>query len=508
MRKALAVVAFSFISPFVQRVPQTLPEYGGMPGQQRQGSFAEFILTPSNVSAATFGKISTVALDGGQIYSQPLFVQGVTIGTGTFDLIVVASMANTIWAIDAHALAMKWKTNLGSGYGTYPNHSNVSNNYYQNTVVGCVSTPAVDVAQGWLFAVCPDATGAQNLYKLNLTSGAVISSTAITGQFPGTGTAGDTIIAGQLQFLPGQHEQRPGLAISHGNVYITFASYNDQEPWHGWVFAYTESTLSQVAVWCSTPNGSGGGIWLTGDAPPVDSAGNIYFSTGNGDYDGNTNFGDSVIKLSPTLTLVDWFTASNYAMLQADDLDVTSGPVMLPGDGFLLAADKDYREYVLSTTCMGHLEGSVSSCTPQLVTFPGSGLEGTFGGLYWNHTIYIPVDGGPILAYAYTAGSMAASPFAQTSASYAEPGARLAISSNGNQNGVLWATTCASSAHLSPQAGVLRAFNPTTMAELYNSTINGGDTLGTFAKFNVPMVVDGRVFVATGDGTLAVYGLK
>lgn len=511
MKRALLLC--SFIGVAVAPVPVSFLEYGGgVVAQNRQGVFQDTVLTPSNVNASTFGLLSTIALDGSQIYAQPLFVQGVTVGTATHDLMIVATMNNSVWAIDANNFTGVWKTNFGPSYVGYPNYSNVSNNFYQNTAVGCVSTPTVDRVNGWVFAVCPDVSGNQTLYELSLSTGAILNSVLITGQVTGTGTSGDIVTGGKLQFQANLHEQRPGLVLASGNIYVTFASYNDQPPWHGWVMAYSETSLTQTAIWCSTPNGAGGGIWLTGDAPAVDGSGNLYFSTGNGDYNGSSNFANSVVKLNSSLVLQDWFTPANYATLQAQDLDVTSGRVMLIGDGYLLAGDKDYREYLMGTGCLGRLQGSIT-CTgsyhdPQLVTFPGAGAFGTYGGLFWNNTVYIPVEAGPIYAYAYSGTFLAGSSFANTSGSFASPGARLALSVNGSSNAVLWATTCATSAHLHPRAGVLRAFDPTTLAELYNSTTNVGDTMGTIAKFNVPVVQGGHVWVANGDGQLMVYGLK
>ena len=35
----------------------------------------------------------------------------------------------------------------------------------------------------------------------------------------------------------------------------------------------------------------------------IDSSGNIYFATANGTYDGTSNFGDSFIKLTSSLSL-------------------------------------------------------------------------------------------------------------------------------------------------------------------------------------------------------------
>ena len=81
------------------------------------------------------------------------------------------------------------------------------------------------------------------------------------------------------------------------------------------MLAYSKSTLAQAAVYATTTMGSQGGIWMAGQAPAVDSAGNLYLSTGNGSSGKTPNnlvqTGKSIIKLSPSLQLLDYFTPYN-----------------------------------------------------------------------------------------------------------------------------------------------------------------------------------------------------
>jgi len=499
----------SFISGAKLPIPQTQPEYAG--GQSRSGVFQELTLTPANVATNAFHKQFTLTLDGQQIYAQPLFVQGVTIGAGTYDLVIVATLNDSVFAFDANAVSQLWQVSLGSPYVNYPGRGGADDALYAQNV-GCASTPVVDRANGVLFVVCASApSGTWTLYELSIATGGTIASKTITGQFPGTGMSGDTVVSGKVQFQAGQHLQRTGLTIVNGVIYFAFASYGDSSPWHGWVFGYNESDLSQAAVFCTTPNGKYGGIWMTGNALPVDSSGNLYATTGNGDYDGSSNFANSVIKLSSSLQVVDWFTPSNWSSLESNDFDVTSGRVILLGDGNIISGGKDYREFLLNTNCMGHLQGSNNSCTNQIWTVPGSGHEGIFGGVFFNSTIFLPVNSGPIYRYPYSGaggGTVTVSIPVTTSATFGHPGARMAVSANGTANAILWATTCVNPSNATPQAGILRAFNPATLAEIYNSTTSGADTLGTLAKLGSPLIVSGRVWVPTGDGTVVVYGLN
>ena len=84
--------------------------------------------------------------------------------------------------------------------------------------------------------------------------------------------------------------------IDRGTLYITWASYCDQGPYHGWILGYDVSTLQQVMVYNTSPDGGLGGIWQSGGGLSADAAGNLYALTGNGSFNGDTggrNFGNS-----------------------------------------------------------------------------------------------------------------------------------------------------------------------------------------------------------------------
>src|SRR5207247_8768250 len=60
------------------------------------------------------------------------------------------------------------------------------------------------------------------------------------------------------------NNQRPGLLLQAGNIYIGWASHNDCGGYHGVILAYNASTLAQVAAWNDTPTGTQAGIWMSG----------------------------------------------------------------------------------------------------------------------------------------------------------------------------------------------------------------------------------------------------
>src|SRR5262249_14192391 len=91
----------------------------------------------------------------------------------------------------------------------------------------------------------------------------------------------------------------------------------------------------------STCGASDSAIWARSGAVVMPN-GNLLVATGNGPYNGTTNFGDSVIELSPDARrMVAHFTPANQEQLNAEDLDLgSSAPALLPG-GYMVMAGKD-----------------------------------------------------------------------------------------------------------------------------------------------------------------------
>ena len=77
----------------------------------------------------------------------------------------------------------------------------------------------------------------QRLHALDITTGAERSNSpvAITATYPGTG---DGNVGGVITFDPQKENQRAGLALVNGIVYITWSSHCDWGPYHGWVIGY------------------------------------------------------------------------------------------------------------------------------------------------------------------------------------------------------------------------------------------------------------------------------
>src|SRR5262249_19643425 len=145
--------------------------------------------------------------------------------------------------------------------------------------IGITGTPVIDSATGTLYVVAKTKeSGAyvQRLHALDITTGdeklggPVVIQASVSGS--GTGSSG-----GQLPFHPLRENQRPGLLLSNGVVYVAFTAHGDQPPWHGWVIGYNATTLQQVMVHNTTPDAYGGGIWQSGGGLAADTGSNMYF---------------------------------------------------------------------------------------------------------------------------------------------------------------------------------------------------------------------------------------
>lgn len=276
------------------------------------------------------------------------------------------------------------------------------------------------------------------------------------------------------------------------------------------MLAYDAADLSQAAVFCASPNTYGAGIWASGGAPAVDAAGNIYVSTGNDSYNGVNAWGESVLKLSPDLAILDWFTPSNYGPLDSLDADVSSNRPLLVG-GRVVIAGKDLRAYSIDPACMGHLQASNPACSLQSWTWaPGTVGDdtGAYGALWMNSVLYLPTTSGSLYAYQFTGGTFNPSSIASSVRAFGFPGpAQISGSSNGPANGIVWTVTGDSSSFSATAGGTLRALDPATLGELWNSGANARDALGVLAKFAAPVPYNGMVYVPTQSGAVAVYGL-
>jgi hypothetical protein len=219
----------------------------------------------------------------------------------------------------------------------------------------------------------------------------------------------------------------------------------------------------------------------------VDDNGNLYVATGNGA--GTTDLSESFVKFDPSLNLLSYFQPANWMSMSASNFDFSGRTMIVPGQSLIISGSKDHNVYGLDLGFDGPL---------QFVSEAGT-TEGVYNGAIFNGRVY--TADGQIFAHPIN-GTTIGTTAATTVNSYNQP-VSVSGSCNGTSNCVLWGTTMASG------AGTLRAFDATTLTELYNSDMaaNGADALGKQARFVSPIVVNGRVYVATDSNTVQVYGV-
>jgi hypothetical protein len=512
----------------------------------------ETALTTTKVRASTFGKLFSYPVDN-QVYAQPLYVPSVSIpGQGTHNVLYVATEGDSIYAFDADGLGptLLWSVNFtnpaagvnviscvlsGLECGVYPN-------------IGITGTPVIDPATNIMYVLVRTAETSsgvthyfQRLHALDITTGGEMlgGPVAVTGAVPGTGAGSNH---GIVTFNTLHENNRPGLVLANNNIYIGYSGSA-----HGWIMAYNAQTLAQTAIFNTTPNGVLGGVWASGNGLAVDSSGNLYASTGDGTFDANTggpDYADTLLKLSPTLQVLDYFTPMDQACRAplSIDLDLGSGgPMILPTQGGNfpdevieagkggapcdLFPDGNYATpiYLVNRGGMG---GYNSNQDQDIQT-----IEGTPHG-YWSNPAYWqgPTSafvyysgvtsetggsaGGDFLkAYSVTNGTVSASPASQT-ANLFRIGSTPSISANGTSNGILWAMERRDPLSSSPgnQTAILHAYSAANVAtQLYSSGQTKvfsrvRDQMGCATKFQTPTIANGKVYVGT-ENEIDVFGL-
>jgi len=490
----------------------------------------ETTLTPANVGPTSFGVLAQVVLDD-QVNAQPLVVpnQQITAGPtpGTYQVVYVATEANTIYAIRASTGAVLLSRNLGP---PVVNPLNCNTNGGRPNV-GINSTPVIDTVAQTLYVIAytlMSGIPTYQLFALNLKD--------LTDQIaPVTVAASHTLSDGTTyNFNAKFQQQRPALLGVSGIIYAGFGSFCDfrASKSRGWLLGWHGGTLAPLAANRLTDTLATGSfflsaIWMSGyGIAAAPNSGNLFFSTGNsgpGTYDGVRNIQESVVKVDPQLVnLLGLFTPASENQLDQVDGDLGSGGVLLlppqpgPFPNLAVTAGKAGTMYLLNRDSLGgftpggpdHVldEKTIGQCWcgPSYFTGPdGVGRVVSSGGGANSAQIDVwKVQTSPTVALVLEGA-------ARPVASGPDSGTFTTVSSNGIQAGtaIIWATG--------------RPTNPTTFAvNLYAfAAAPSSGTLpllfssqaGSWTNVNgnaniVPVVANGRVFVASSK-QLTIFGL-
>lgn len=470
----------------------------------------ETVLTPANVNADHFGMLFKRVVDD-QLYTQPLVVTGVKIAGGTHDVVYVTTVNNSVYAFDANDTSRTeplWHVNFGTPANLHDAQFGCLD---INGQMGIIGSPVIGLKKEgapidalYVVALTKSSDGfQQRLHALDLATGADLTNS------PTTIAAKD--------FDPLMQNQRPGLMLASGKVYIGYASHCDKEPYHGFLIGYDAKTLAQTAVYNSSPTGEGASVWQSGQAPALDEKGNIYIVTGNGSWNGKDNFSESFVKLDQHLKMQDWFTPTNREMLDKMDMDLdSSGATLIPGTHLVIGGGKEGVLYVIDTENLGHFGDehalqhfkATQSHLHSLVYWQSA----SHGGL-----IYVWGQRDKARVYSFAGNRINETPvMTRPETNEGHPGAMLSLSANGGHDGILWASIHATgdSWHES-RPGILHAYAADNIeTELWNSLQKPErDDCGEYSKMAPPTIVNGKVYLSSfgtqniGTGQFCVYGL-
>jgi len=481
---------------------------------------AETILTHANVNQATFGKLWSLPVDG-YVYGEPLYVSGITVAGRLRNVLYVATENDSVYAFDADSgqTTPLWHTsfiNPSAGITAVPS-------YDPDIVpqIGITSTPVIDPASETIYTVAftdKNGTLVQRLHALNLLNGLerpgspVVIAPTVPGNGPGS-------VNGIVTFDPMLENQRAGLLLVSGIVYIAWGAFADYSNYHGWIAAYNGQTLAQIAIFNDSPNSLGGGMWQAGDGLASDNVGDVFASTGNGVFDADTggvDYGDTLLHLSPTLQVKQYFTPFNQLYLGEYDVDLSAGGLLLIPHAdtgvmrLMVGADKDQTVYI---TKLNHMGGYTPPPGPDQIVqeFP---LTNTPSGAidsapaYFNRTLYYSPTNGPTEAFTLQSNNLFNTTPTSTfspPAGFTFPGPVPSVSANGKSSGIVWLIDAQNFVSQGP--AVLYALNASNLAELYDSTQAGTrDQAGGAVKFTTATVANGKVFVGC-EAEVTVYGL-
>ncbi len=490
----------------------------------------EVILTFNSVSSGHFGKLAVFPVTG-YVYAQPLYVPRVLIGGALHNVVFVATEHDQVYAFDTNSGSQLWNANFLLANSPSTVVSPLSSNDVActdiGTEIGISGTPAIDTTSNTLYVLAltkeydqltQNTTFHQRLHALDLASGLdKVPPHEISATAPGNGSGS---VDGILTFDPLLQGQRTGLLLANGQVFAGWASYCDLGNYHGWLMAFDKTTLNPSGVFVDTPNGYEGGLWASGSGPASDSSGSIYVPTGNGDFTGDsggTDFGDSILRLNWSATgqsfsVTDYFTPWDQQTLDDNDTNVASGGVLLlpdqpglPYPHLLLQVGKEGTIDLVNRDNMGHWHSGNDSQIVQTLPYIIGYMWGSPA--FWNNYAYFGGLDDHLKAFTFDPHRqlLSTAPTSETPETFYTPAPTPSVSSNGVENGIVWAIETDGFHH---GYADLHAYVADNLAiELYYSEHNPSrDRAGPAVKFTVPTIADGHVFVPA-QNEVDMYGL-
>ncbi|MGI8411279.1 MAG: PQQ-binding-like beta-propeller repeat protein [Solirubrobacteraceae bacterium] len=326
----------------------------------------------------------------GTVDSCAIELHGIRVRGRARDVVVVSTTYGKTIALAAGTGARLWEY-VPRDIRTYEGTAQITN-----------AAPVADPDRRHLYAASPDGM----IHKLALATGREVRS----AHWPA-----------RISFDPGHEKLTSALNLSGRSVIAVTGGYlGDAPPYDGHVVTIDRASGRITHVWnaqCSdrhrliaagscpsTDTQGDSAIWSRAGAVIEPGSGRILVATGNGPFDGGTNWGDSVVELSPGARLEHNWTPTDQAQLNATDTDVGStAPVLLPPAGGLRLAVQGGKDGRLALLNLGALDGTAGRAGPRLggelqqIDSPGSG-EVMSAPAVWRHAgrtyVFVTDDAG------------------------------------------------------------------------------------------------------------------
>ncbi len=409
----------------------------------------------STINARNVGALKQmkVTLDG-TVDSSPIFAGGWFVVTTTYGRTEL---------IDSSTGRVKWRF-------TPPSYSQVAGSAQITN-----ASPAASTDRTAVYAAASDG----RIRKLRLRDGKVLWQTAITRD-------------------PTREKLTSSLNVSRGLVIATTGGYiGDAPSYQGHVVTLSERTGRIAHVWnslCSdrhtlivprSCSSSDSAIWSRNGAAVDPANGTLVVATGNGPWNGRTDWGDSTVVLSPDAArMLRHWTPTDQKALETSDADLGStSPGLLDG-GLAVQGGKDGNVRLLQLHRLPGVNGRLGG---ELQTIPTPGGSGLFSvpAIWKGKWVFLSTDGG--------------------TAAWLLRGGRLhAIWSNGNGG---TSPVIAGNLLYVASNGSVRVYVPTSGKQV--ATLPSGAV-----HWQSPIVANGHVAVAEGNandhattGVLDIYTL-
>ncbi len=420
----------------------------------------------STITAAAADSLrrQIVELDG-TVDASVAYLRGATIAGATHDVFFLTTSYGRTEAIDADAGTVLWRF-TPPGFGDWARSYRITN-----------STPVVDPDHTAIYAASPDG----HVQKLAIADGHAVWSTAIT-------------------LLAAREKIAAPLAFSRGHVIAATGGYiGDAPPYQGHVAVLDASSGKVLHIWnslCSDRSAlldpancaeSGSAIWGRAGVVVDSASGNLFIATGNGRWDGRSNWGDAVIELDADASRVlANYTPENTAELNDSDADIGSTSPVLLDATHLVQGGKDGHLRLLDLSTMTgttpHKGGEV-----QIVETPG-------GGALFTAPAVLRAKGATWLFVADNAGT----------AAWTWHGGRLTAAWT-NENAGTSPVVSGALLYVYDPGGALRIYEAITGKLVTALSCGAG-------HWNIPLVADGRIALPEGganshrtDGVLNIW---